>query len=197
MDLSELNRGQLCDLLERVLKEKEKREKHDRQAAIDQIYSLAHQFGIPLHMLMAMDEKRKMRKTTPPPGKYTATPPMRRIPGADAESGRPGSGTRSPPAAVLSSSTSPCIRSGNVNASAGRRQRVSDAVHRIIISSKGRTTWAPYNRASLVRKKWTNRRSLHCRIRRAGTSWPSCRLRKDCGKTVLVFRRTASIISSN
>ena len=42
--------------------------------------------SIPLHMLMAIDEKCKIRKKTTP-GKYTATPTMRRILGADAESG--------------------------------------------------------------------------------------------------------------
>lgn len=71
MDLSGLNLGQLRDLLERVSKEAEKREKQDRQAAIDQIYSLAHQFGIPLHTLLAMDEKRKVRKATTPGNTYS------------------------------------------------------------------------------------------------------------------------------
>lgn len=179
-----------------MLKEKDKREKHDRQAAINQIYSLAHQFGIPLHMLMAMDEKRKMRKTTTL-GNICRDPTNAQNTWSGRGSGRPGSGTRSPPAAVLSSSACPCIRSRNVNASADRRQRVSDAVHRIIISSKGRTISAPYNRASLVRKRRKNRRSLYCRLRRTGATWPSCRLRKYCGKTVLIFRRTASVISSN
>lgn len=64
MNLLELNLSQLRDLLALVSREAEKREKQDRQAAIDQIYSLAHQFAIPLHTLLAMDEKRKVRKTT-------------------------------------------------------------------------------------------------------------------------------------
>jgi DNA-binding protein H-NS len=70
MDLSGMNLGQLRELLEQVSNEAEKREKHDRQAAIDQIYSLAHQFGIPLHTLLAMDEKRKSRKATTPGNTY-------------------------------------------------------------------------------------------------------------------------------
>jgi len=70
MDLSGLNLGQLRELLDQVSKEAEKREKHERQAAIDQIYSLAHQFGIPLHTLLAMDEKRKSRKATTPGNVY-------------------------------------------------------------------------------------------------------------------------------
>ena len=53
--------------------------KHDQQGAIDQIYSLAQQFGIPLPALLAMRGKRKFRKATTRVI-HTETLPTRKIP---------------------------------------------------------------------------------------------------------------------
>lgn len=68
LNLDELNLGQLRKLLEDVSKEVSKKERIERQAAIDQIYKLAHQFDIPLKSLISVDGQKKNRK--PPPNSY-------------------------------------------------------------------------------------------------------------------------------
>lgn len=70
MDLSQLDLGQLKQLLEDVTKEVSRQEKAERQAAIDQIYSLAHQFNISLKMLMALDEKKTRKPRSAPLNSY-------------------------------------------------------------------------------------------------------------------------------
>lgn len=64
MELAQQNLGQLKQLLEDVTKEITRREKAEKQAAIDQIYQLAHQFGIPLKTLIAEDKKTRKPRTS-------------------------------------------------------------------------------------------------------------------------------------
>lgn len=55
MDLSNLNATELKDLLERVKKEIQKREKAEVDNARNEIYAIAHRLGLPLESVIGED----------------------------------------------------------------------------------------------------------------------------------------------
>lgn len=69
MDISTLSSQELRDLIQQCESQLKKREKKDREQAIEQIYAIAHSLGVPLSNLLK-DAKNARKPSTTPSKQY-------------------------------------------------------------------------------------------------------------------------------